>query len=103
MDRQLLKEVLLDQRSLSLKPDDVLRHQSIVEDSEVVVLSGVRRCGKSTLLQEIRSTQNESDYFFNFDDERVLKFTVNDFQILTDCSLSFLVHKTLTILTKCKI
>ena len=84
MDRQLLKEVLLDQRSLSIKPDDVLRHQSIVEDSEVVVLSGVRRCGKSTLLQEIRSTQNESDYFFNFDDERVLKFTVDDFQILTE-------------------
>lgn len=84
MDRQILKEVLLDQRSLSLKPDDVLRHQLFIEDSEVVVLSGVRRCGKSTLLQEIRSKQNESDYFFNFDDERVLKFTVNDFQILTE-------------------
>ncbi|MEN8227559.1 MAG: ATP-binding protein [Bacteroidota bacterium] len=84
MDRQILKEVILDQRTLCLKPDDVLRHQSFVEDSEVVVLSGVRRCGKSTLLQEIRSKQNESDYFFNFDDERVLKFTVNDFQILTE-------------------
>ena len=84
MDKQILKEVLLDQRALRLKPDDVLRHQSFVEDSEVVVLSGVRRCGKSTLLQEIRSKQNESDYFFNFDDDRVLKFTVNDFQILTE-------------------
>lgn len=84
MDRQILKEVLLDQRALSLKPDDVLRYQPIAEDSEVVVLSGVRRCGKSTLLHEIRSTQNESDYFFNFDDERVLKFTVDDFQILTE-------------------
>lgn len=84
MDRQILKEVLLDQRALSLKPDDVRRYQPIAEDSEVVVLSGVRRCGKSTLLHEIRSTQNESDYFFNFDDERVLNFTVNDFQILTE-------------------
>jgi len=79
-----LKDVLLDQRALSLKPEDVLRYQPIAEDSEVVVLSGVRRCGKSTLLHEIRSIQNESDYFFNFDDERVLKFTVNDFQILTE-------------------
>ncbi len=84
MERQILKEVLLDQRALSLKPDDVLRHQSFVDDSEIVVISGVRRCGKSTLLQEIRSKQNEPDYFFNFDDERVLKFTVNDFQILTE-------------------
>ena len=63
MERQILKEVLLDQRALSLKPDDVRRYQPITEDSEVVVLSGVRRCGKSTLLHEIRSTQNESDYF----------------------------------------
>ncbi|MDF1574579.1 MAG: ATP-binding protein [Bacteroidales bacterium] len=84
MNKQILKEVLLDQRTLSLKPDDVLRHQSFVDDSEVVVISGVRRCGKSTLLQEIRSKQNESDYFFNFDDERVLKFTVSDFQIITE-------------------
>ena len=84
MNRQILKEVLLDQKTLSLKPDDVLRDQSFAEDNEVVVLSGVRRCGKSTLLQEIRSKQDESDYFFNFDDERVLKFTVNDFQILTE-------------------
>lgn len=84
MERQILKEVLLDQRSIKLKPDDVLRHQSFIEDSEVVVLSGVRRCGKSTLLQEIRSKQNETDYFFNFDDERVLKFTVDDFQLLTE-------------------
>ncbi len=84
MDRQILKEVLIDQRALSLKPDDVRRYKPITEDSEIFVLSGVRRCGKSTLLHEIRSTQNESDYFFNFDDERVLKFTVNDFQILTE-------------------
>ncbi len=79
-----MKEVLLDQRALRLKPDDVLRYQPGKEDNEVVVLSGVRRCGKSTLLHEIRSTQNESDYFFNFDDERVLKFTVSDFQILNE-------------------
>ena len=84
MDRQILKEVLIDQRALSLKPDDVRRYKPITEDSEIFVLSGVRRCGKSTLLHEIRSTQNESDYFFNFDDERVLKFPVNDFQILTE-------------------
>lgn len=84
MQRQQLKEVLLDQRALGLKPDDLLRHPTMVDDDEVVVLSGVRRCGKSTLLQEIRSKQTESDYFFNFDDERVMNFTVDDFQVLSE-------------------
>ena len=84
MDKQILKEVLLDQRNLGLKKDDVLRHLSVVKDGEVVVLSGVRRCGKSTLLHEIRSTQNESDYYLNFDDERLLNFTVSDFQTLNE-------------------
>lgn len=84
MERQILKEVLLDQRTLRLKPDDVLRYQPNVEDVEVLVLSGVRRCGKSTLLQEIRSKQKDMDYFFNFDDERVMRFTVDDFQILNE-------------------
>ncbi|MGW8317024.1 MAG: ATP-binding protein [Bacteroidales bacterium] len=84
MDRQLLKEVILDQRALRLKEDDIKRHLQIQEDDEVVVISGVRRCGKSTFLHEIRSAQEASDYYLNFDDERLVHFTVDDFQQLTE-------------------
>jgi hypothetical protein len=35
-----------------------------------VVISGIRRCGKSTLLQAIRAKNKEQDYYLNFDDER---------------------------------
>jgi len=84
IDRQLLKEVILDQQSLTLKEDDVLRHLYIHEDNEVVVLSGVRRCGKSTLLHEIRSVQTQSDYYLNFDDERLVSFTTDDFHVLDE-------------------
>lgn len=41
MQRQQLKEVLLDQRALGLKPDDLLRQPTMVDDDEVVVLSGL--------------------------------------------------------------
>jgi hypothetical protein len=47
-----------------------------------VVISGVRRCGKSTLLHQIRHDNAEQDFYFNFDDERLVNFTVEHFQLL---------------------
>ena len=49
-----------------------------------MIISGVRRCGKSTLLQQIRATQTEKDYYINFDDERLVSFKVEDFQMLLE-------------------
>lgn len=47
----------------------------------VVIVSGVRRCGKSTLLRTIKNGQS---YYVNFDDERFIDFTVKDFALLYD-------------------
>ncbi len=52
---------------------------------EILIISGVRRCGKSVLLQQIRSKMSEQEYYFNFEDERLVNFTVNDFQTLQEC------------------
>jgi predicted AAA+ superfamily ATPase len=49
-----------------------------------VIITGIRRCGKSTLLQQIRAKQNEKDYYINFDDERLVSFKVDDFQMLLE-------------------
>ncbi len=38
-----------------------------------VIISGVRRCGKSTLLKQIMK-KNKSFNYFNFEDERALNF-----------------------------
>ena len=84
MERQLLRQVILDQHEAGFKQDDISRYPVFEEDGEVVVISGVRRCGKSTMLHEIRSKRTESDYYLNFDDERLINFTVDDFQILHD-------------------
>ena len=49
---------------------------------QILIISGVRRCGKSTLLHDIRSKQTEQDYFLNFDDDRLTSFQLSDFQTL---------------------
>ena len=49
---------------------------------QVVVISGVRRCGKSYFLRQIREKNNEKDYYFRFDDERLINFSVEDFETL---------------------
>lgn len=34
------------------------------------------------LLQQIREKQKEKDYYMNFDDKRLIRFNVDDFQTL---------------------
>jgi predicted AAA+ superfamily ATPase len=77
-----ISQIIADQRDLSFKTNDLPRLKSTNTDREIEVISGIRRCGKSTLLHEIRTTNRERDYYFNFDDERLVKFTVDDFQLL---------------------
>lgn len=48
-----------------------------------VILSGIRRCGKSTLLRQIMKKANGS-YYFNFEDPKATSFDLNDFQKLTE-------------------
>jgi len=81
--KNLLKQIILEQNNL-IKESTILRKfPEILEiNQEILVISGVRRCGKSVLLQQIRSRQTEKDYFINFDDERLINFKVDDFQLL---------------------
>ncbi|RLD65890.1 MAG: ATP-binding protein [Bacteroidetes bacterium] len=47
----------------------------------ITVLTGVRRCGKSTLLRQIARFYS-TFYYINFDDERLADFEINDFRTL---------------------
>lgn len=84
MERQTLISTILDQQQVfrNLKFVPRLQDKKLSEDNEIIVISGIRRCGKSTLLHEIRKNNNEKDYVLNFDDERLIHFTVEDFQKL---------------------
>lgn len=48
-----------------------------------IILSGIRRCGKSTLLRQVMKTTN-SPYYFNLEDPRATSFEVGDFQKLDE-------------------
>lgn len=85
MNKNLLRQVIYEQRS---KQTDLGVIRSIdtklLDCPEVLVITGIRRCGKSVLMQQIRERQNEKDYYLNFDDERLINFRVEDFQMLNE-------------------
>jgi hypothetical protein len=82
--KELLKTVIMDQQEMVWKDSFVPRELSerFLSDNTIVVITGIRRCGKSTLLHQIRSVRKEKDYYLNFDDERLIRFTVEHFQVL---------------------
>lgn len=81
--KTILKQVIYDQRQLAYA-DAIPRAlpQHLISAPEVLIVSGVRRCGKSVLLHQIRQLQKEQDYYLNFDDDRLARFRVENFQDL---------------------
>lgn len=87
MDKNILKEVILDQRELGAPTKTIPRTKfedlkQLRNSKQVLILSGIRRCGKSVLLRLLRKSAKEKDYYINFDDDRLVNFTIDDFQIL---------------------
>lgn len=81
--KELLRQVIYEQKALNETLG--VERQVIGEISQIFgiwVVSGVRRCGKSVLLRQIMAKQKEKDYYLSFDDDRLLHFTVEDFQTL---------------------
>lgn len=50
----------------------------------IEVISGIRRCGKSTLMKQIIQARYQKIAYFNFEDARVYGFEVNDFAKLDE-------------------
>jgi predicted AAA+ superfamily ATPase len=95
--KELLKNIIFDQKKLLLNSGVVKRKfpAEYLRTTEIVVISGIRRCGKSTLLQQIRGASKEKDYYLNFDDERLIQFKVDTFQLLLETFIElFGVQKT---------
>ncbi len=83
----LLKVIINDQREeratsgyISRTIEDRFHDLSI--NPEIIIFTGMRRVGKSVVLQRLKSLQTEKDYCLNFEDDRLTGFTVDDFQIL---------------------
>ena len=52
--------------------------------SHALILTGVRRCGKSTLLQQINKTFTDPTLYLNFEDPRLAGFDIMDFNRLQE-------------------
>ena len=93
MDREVLKQIIMDQLKYRSPKNYYQRTvtetiQSFANDPNIIILSGIRRSGKSTIQRmlqlELLKTNSYSDYYFNFDDERLVHFQVKDFQMLLE-------------------
>ncbi|MCC6127745.1 MAG: ATP-binding protein, partial [Chlamydiae bacterium] len=89
MQREVLKQVIADQRDYRLPNDFFSRALAdtilrFVDDPSIIIISGVRRSGKSTIQRLLQKKLAKSDYYLNFDDERLIQFQVEDFQMLLE-------------------
>jgi len=81
MDKRQLQEILVDQKEAfqnktGLIGRDVLSG-NYLNTGQIVVITGVRRCGKSSLLFLIKEALGlgENEYCYcNFDDERIMQY-----------------------------
>jgi len=71
------KDILLVNESIEREQLKEVR----VEESFAIIVSGIRRCGKSTLLRQMIQ-KSKNFYYFNFEDPSAVKFELSDFEKL---------------------
>ncbi|MEA3444275.1 MAG: ATP-binding protein [Bacteroidota bacterium] len=80
-----IEEVVIDQKELLDNKDlglsRLVNKNKLLSTKQIVVISGIRRSGKSTLFYQIMK-HFQKFYYLNFDDERLINFEVADFQEL---------------------
>jgi predicted AAA+ superfamily ATPase len=52
--------------------------------SHALIVTGIRRCGKSTLLKQMIGTDESKKLFLSFEDPRLFNFELSDFEIFDD-------------------
>jgi len=95
MEKELLKQIFTEQRNDFLKKETGVIREKLAEAGQylklphVYVISGLRRCGKSTLMRQIAEKYfPDSDFFFlNFEDERLFNFDVTQFNTLLELQI----------------
>jgi len=92
IEKNTLKQIVVEQQSQFSNEEGVTR-VALVEMKkylplpQVVIIAGIRRCGKSTLLRQIMSGLKGQFYYFNFEDERLISFKAENFNDLYEVLL----------------
>ena len=78
MDKEIIKKVILEQgkpkeNNHEIQREQLALFQSLIPLSHIIIISGIRRCGKSTIMRQILNKYYENDFYFvDFEDERLL-------------------------------
>ena len=90
INKEQIKQILVDQRAAILNKHFGIERNILAEIKEkiklphVIVLTGLRRVGKSTLLRQIIKEYyaDTNFYYINFEDERLFNFKADNFNVL---------------------
>ena len=95
MKKEILKNIIVSHKEKFLSKSDLTGRDIIAKEKkkllakEVVFITGIRRSGKSSLLyliyqylSTVHSIQENNILFINFEDERFINFTADDFDAL---------------------
>ncbi|MEB2775703.1 ATP-binding protein [Algoriphagus sp. D3-2-R+10] len=89
IQKQTLGEIILDQNKNFLQKSLIAREESLPDYmNQIVIVSGVRRCGKSILIRNSFS-ENQSGLYLNFEDPRLVDFEPTDFPKLEELRNEF--------------
>lgn len=64
----------LERDLLGILPINLKKH--------AMIISGIRRCGKSTLLRQLMDNEQQESFFLNFDTPQLYDFQMRDFALL---------------------
>lgn len=98
IQKEFLQEIIRQQgETLQAKGEGMFRDKLISlpdVDNYALIVAGIRRCGKSTLLHQLLKKKHVDSLYVNFDDPRLYDFEISDFQKL-DMIILELRHKIL--------
>ncbi len=83
MEKRVIRQIILDQKKQFGSTEGLIDRDidlnDILEGNDIIVISGVRRCGKSSLLKLISRKIKNKFIFINFDDIRFTDFDIGNF------------------------
>ncbi|MDR7129285.1 putative AAA+ superfamily ATPase [Algoriphagus sp. 4150] len=89
IQKHTLGEIILDQEANFLQKKLIGREETLPDyANQIVIVSGVRRCGKSILIRN-RFSQDHSGLYLNFEDPRLVNFEPTDFPKLEELRNEF--------------
>ncbi|MDD3779031.1 MAG: ATP-binding protein, partial [Proteiniphilum sp.] len=89
MQRSALDEIAREQKKDAFSADEIITQRTLMSDlpniqTHALIFSGLRRCGKSTLLRQFVRHTFEDVFYLNFEDVRLYGFEVKDFVLLDE-------------------